>query len=123
GERALVIRSKCDLDGSAPGDVLQTSAATGEGLDALKRRVLELAGVADREGSEQPLITTARQQAAAGEARDGLAAAGQAWSERKSFEIVALELRAATQALARLRGTEVGERVLDELFARFCIGK
>jgi len=123
GERALVIRSKCDLDGSSPSDVVRTSAATGEGLDVLKRRVLELAGVADREGSEQPLITTARQQAAAAEARDAFAAAGDGWSERRSFEIVALELRTATQALARLRGTEVGERVLDELFARFCIGK
>jgi tRNA modification GTPase len=123
GERALVIRSKSDLDGTTRGEVVRTSATTREGLDALKQRVLELAGVADREGSEEPLITTARQQAAAAEARDALAAAGQAWGERKSFEIVALELRTATQALARLRGTEVGERVLDELFARFCIGK
>ena len=32
-------------------------------------------------------------------------------------------VRQATQALAALRGVEVGDRVLDELFARFCIGK
>jgi tRNA U34 5-carboxymethylaminomethyl modifying GTPase MnmE/TrmE len=37
--------------------------------------------------------------------------------------VVALELRQATTALAQLRGLEVGDRVLDELFARFCIGK
>jgi tRNA U34 5-carboxymethylaminomethyl modifying GTPase MnmE/TrmE len=38
-------------------------------------------------------------------------------------EVVALELRQAAAALAQLRGTEVGDRVLDEVFARFCIGK
>jgi len=38
-------------------------------------------------------------------------------------ELVAVELREAAHALAELRGVEVGERVLDELFARFCIGK
>jgi tRNA U34 5-carboxymethylaminomethyl modifying GTPase MnmE/TrmE len=36
---------------------------------------------------------------------------------------VAVELREAARALARLRGVEVGDRVLDEVFARFCIGK
>jgi tRNA U34 5-carboxymethylaminomethyl modifying GTPase MnmE/TrmE len=32
-------------------------------------------------------------------------------------------LREAVRALAQLRGVEVGDRVLDEVFARFCIGK
>jgi tRNA U34 5-carboxymethylaminomethyl modifying GTPase MnmE/TrmE len=32
-------------------------------------------------------------------------------------------MRQGVAALAQLRGIEVGERVLDELFARFCIGK
>ena len=69
-------------------------------------------------------MTTARQQALAAAARDasrGRAARRRA--ARRPPEVVAVELRQATQALAQLRGVEVGERVLDELFARFCIGK
>ncbi len=38
-------------------------------------------------------------------------------------EVIAVELRHAAASLARLRGVEVGDRVLDEVFARFCIGK
>jgi tRNA U34 5-carboxymethylaminomethyl modifying GTPase MnmE/TrmE len=34
-----------------------------------------------------------------------------------------MELRDAARHLAQLRGVEVGDRVLDEVFARFCIGK
>jgi tRNA modification GTPase len=120
--RALVVRSKADLGGETHG-ALATSATTGEGLAELKRRVLALAGVADREGSEEAFVTTARQQATAATARDAFAAALTGWRERKAPEIVALEVRHGLSALAQLRGVEVGDRVLDEVFARFCIGK
>ncbi len=121
GERALVVRSKADLGGEGPG--LATSSTTGVGLDLLKRRVLEIAGVADREGSEDALVTTARQGAMATAARDGFAAAAGAWRDARVPEVVALEVRQGVNALAQLRGQEVGDRVLDEVFARFCIGK
>ena len=148
-ERAVVVRNKADLGGVArgvseaipsvqprasrgdrPGDVLSptpgvlaTSATTGEGLEALRRRVLEVAGVADLEGSESEFVTTARQQGLAVAARDAFQAAAAAWAARRPTEVVAVELRQASNALAQLRGVEVGERVLDEVFARFCIGK
>lgn len=122
GVRALVVRSKADLGGELNGS-LPTSATTGAGLDELKRRVLALAGVADREGTEDAVVTTARQQATAAQARDAFAAAVEAWRARRVPEVVALEVRQGLGALAQLRGLEVGDRVLDEVFARFCIGK
>jgi tRNA modification GTPase len=121
-DRAVVVHSKADLSPS-PAPALETSSRTGVGLDDLRARVLEVAGVADREGAEQPFVTTARQQSLAAAARSAFAAGGEALAARQPPEIVAIELRAATQALAQLRGLEVGDRVLDEVFARFCIGK
>jgi len=122
GARSLVVRSKDDLGGGTHG-ALSTSAATGHGLDELRRRVLALAGVADREGSEDAFVTTARQHATAAAARDAFTAALTAWRGRQVPEVVALEVRQGLAALAQLRGVEVGDRVLDEVFARFCIGK
>jgi tRNA modification GTPase len=122
GARALVVRSKADLGGDMHA-ALATSATTGQGLDELKQRVLALAGVADREGNEDAFVTTARQQATAATARDAFAAALVAWRGRRPTEVVALEVRHGLSALAQLRGVEVGDRVLDEVFARFCIGK
>lgn len=122
GRRAVVVRSKADL-GGALGEALATSATTGEGLEALRRKVLEVAGVAELEGSEHAAVTTARQQSQAAAARDASQAALVLWRDRRPPELVAVELRQTAQALAQLRGVEVGERVLDELFARFCIGK
>ena len=121
-ERAVLVRSKADLGASAVAG-LATSATTGEGLDELRRRVLEVAGVADQEGSEQAFVTTARQRSLAASARGAFAAAIMARQQQRPPEVVAVELREAARVLAQLRGVEVGERVLDEVFARFCIGK
>lgn len=120
-ERAIVVKSKGDMSGSDRG--LITSATTGEGLAALQGAVLAVAGVADTEGGEQPFVTTARQQALAAAAREAFAAARAARIEKVPPEVIAVELRTAAQSLAQLRGVEVGDRMLDELFARFCIGK
>ncbi len=120
-DRALVVKSKGDLTTSDRG--LVTSATTGHGLSELKAAVLALAGVADSEGGEQPFVTTARQQSLAASARDAFSAARAARVEKAPPEVTAIELRTGAQALAQLRGVEIGDRVLDELFARFCIGK
>jgi tRNA modification GTPase len=108
---------------SGPAAVLATSAVTGAGLDELKRRVLTLAGVAECEGAEDAFVTTARQQEMAASARDSFTAALTAFRGGGVPEVVALEIRQGLAALAQLRGVEVGDRVLDEVFARFCIGK
>lgn len=121
-KRTLVVRSKADLGGEVR-QALATSASTGQGLEELRARVLAVAGVADQEGSEQAFLTTARQHSLASAAASALAAALADRVRQRPPEIVAIELRDAARALAALRGVEIGERMLDELFARFCIGK
>jgi tRNA modification GTPase len=120
--RGVIVRSKADLGGDMHG-ALATSATTGQGLDELRARVLAVAGVAEAEGSEHAVVTTARQQALAASARDAFHAAVEAFRAKRPPEVVAVEIRQGTHTLAQLRGVEVGERVLDEVFARFCIGK
>lgn len=123
--RGVVVRSKADKSGLLPdrNDVIATSATTGQGLGDLRTRVLAVAGVAESEGSEHAVVTTARQQALAAKARDAFAAAVEVWRAQRPPEVAAVEIRQGTHTLAQLRGVEVGERVLDEVFARFCIGK
>lgn len=129
--RLVRVRSKCDQAPALPSGedadadaVIATSALQGTGLSELRARVLAVAGVAEREGAEQAFVTTARQHDVLVRGRDALRAALAVWRGHAVIgEVVALELRAAVRALAELRGVEVGERVLDEVFARFCIGK
>lgn len=131
GARALVVRSKADL-GAVQGDILRggelrnvlaTSSTTQIGLEELVQRILSMVGIASRDGSQDAVITTTRQLRFAEAARDNLVAALAARRRHQAAEVVALEVREAAKALSVLRGQEIGERVLDEVFARFCIGK
>jgi len=103
--------------------VVEISALTGQGLDRLEQAVMDLVlGGAVR--TEGEIITQARHHellVRAGEAlhraRELLAPAA------PPFELVALELQEALQALGEITGEEVGDAVLDQIFSRFCIGK
>ncbi len=111
------IASKTDL-AAAPDGVLGVSVVTGEGLDALKSRLLEHASRLAGRG-EAALFARERQVAALREVSDGLQAATVALMP----ELRAEELRTALAALGRLAGRIDTEAVLDVVFGAFCIGK
>jgi tRNA modification GTPase len=52
-----------------------------------------------------------------------LVTAGKKLSENIPSELVASELRVALDAFGQVSGKIDNERVLDQLFASFCIGK
>lgn len=123
GKRALRVRSKADLTTTvAPRDeVLATSARTGQGLEELKRRVLGAIGIAEALGDGE-LLVTERQRALAETAQRAFERGEQAL-ERQPRELVAYDIREGYRALMNLRGSEAEDKLVDEIFARFCIGK
>ncbi len=120
--RTIVVASKCDLGGATPAGALPTSAVTGAGLAALRAAVLARVGVVDDVEAGSAVVLSERQRAAAAEAAQRFAAAAEL-PVAALPELRALELRAGATALAALVGEQVGDDVLDALFARFCIGK
>jgi tRNA modification GTPase len=98
------------------------SAKTGEGLDALRRRLLEIAGwQAAPEGvyiaRERHVQALARVDAHLMEAAAHLAAHAQ------SLDLLAEELRLAQNALNEITGEFGSDDLLGVIFSRFCIGK
>ncbi len=118
--------NKIDL-AAAPSGSSGVSALTGSGLDALRARILEKvlgrAGESLGDGDESVIVSTERQRALVAAAADAMARVAGAALEGRPPEILALELREAALRLGQITGEEVGEDVLDRLFARFCIGK
>jgi tRNA modification GTPase len=119
--RWVEVRTKCDDDASVAG-AIATSARTGRGLAALRAAVLARAGVVG-EGDDEVVVSSERQRRLLDAASRGFAAAVSGLELRQPLEMVALDVRDGTRALAEIVGAEVGEPMLDELFARFCIGK
>ncbi len=114
----LLVASKSDLGGEGPSGALRISALTGEGLDALRRR-LTMEARDLTESSGPPPLTQARHRAALRDAEAHLIAAEQA----DLAELRGEDLRLAMRALGRITGHVGVEDILDTVFSSFCIGK
>ncbi len=133
GRPAIVALNKCDLlaDRSEPAAggqsaltgliALSTSAVTGEGIAALRDKILSLAtgGAA----SEPGMLTNLRQHQAVATAISALADAAKANASSIPHEMILLDLYRALWALDSLTGQTTSDDILNLIFSTFCIGK
>ncbi|MEZ4265193.1 MAG: tRNA uridine-5-carboxymethylaminomethyl(34) synthesis GTPase MnmE [Myxococcota bacterium] len=117
----LVVASKCDLAAPA-GAALAVSATTGAGLDALARAVVERLGGGASDTGEL-VIARERHRAALARGAAALRDASALLRAGEPFELAAVDVQEAAQALGELLGQGTIEDVLDRLFSSFCIGK
>ena len=115
----IVVYNKIDLAPGfvAPPGAVAVSAKTGEGLDRLRKSILEAAGWSAT--GEGVFLARERHLRALERARAHLQAAG----EQRAWEFFAEELRLAQEALASITGEFSSDDLLGEIFTRFCIGK
>jgi tRNA modification GTPase len=100
---------------------LSTSALTGEGIAALRERILTLAtgGAA----AEPGMLTNLRQHQAVTTALAALADAAKANAGGIPHEMILLDLYRALWALDSLTGQTTSDDILNLIFSTFCIGK
>ncbi len=104
------------------GPVLALSARTGEGLQALRHKLLEIAGW--QAAQEGVFIARQRHVQALRVAREHLQGAqAHAALNDGALDLLAEELRLAHNALGTITGAFSADDLLGEIFTRFCIGK
>jgi tRNA modification GTPase len=127
---SLIVMSKSDLPAAWAVDVLgraadraiAVSALTGDGLAALRARIVST--LADREDvRDVPAISNIRHLALVDEALAAVTRAGAALGRGATEELVLADLAAARQALEELTGKRTPDDLLRHIFARFCVGK
>ncbi len=97
---------------------IRLSARTGEGVEALRAWLLEVAGWQPH--AEGVFMARERHLVALREAEMALTGAA---SASQPFELMAEELRLAQRALGRITGEVTPDDLLGQIFSRFCIGK
>jgi len=123
-ETALAATGQNTDERDAAGDnAIAISARTGAGLDALRARLLHLAGWQGGSGEGLFLARQRHVQALARAAAHLDAAAAHLQTSASMLDLMAEELRLAQNALGEITGEFGADDLLGAIFARFCIGK
>jgi tRNA U34 5-carboxymethylaminomethyl modifying GTPase MnmE/TrmE len=93
------------------------------GLEALHDRLVqEVLALTGEDGDEGGVVASLRQVQLIESLAQSLAAAEENLASAP-VEIVLVDLRLALEVVSSLLGLEVGDAILDTVFARFCVGK
>ena len=112
-EKVALLQPLCKL--------LALSAKNRTGMAALEQELLRLAAIPDNlDGS---IVSNLRHYEAFVGAQQALARALSGLNSRLSEELIAFEIREATQRLAEVTGEIADADILNHIFRNFCIGK
>jgi len=134
--RALLVANKTDLVAANPTvpprldspawlqlPRVATSALPEAGLDELRAALISHAESFHVEHGADLIAINARHADALSRSKDGLTQALSQLRAQAPIELVASELRGVLNAFGEIAGRVDNERMLDQLFASFCIGK
>lgn len=130
GPNAIAIINKSDLGlkineeyiSSLFPRVVITAAKAGDGLAALEDAVRDAVGLQGMDGTE-PLLANERQRRCAALCLDCLKEGLDALKAGMTLDAVEVSIDGAISAILELTGERATEAVVDEVFARFCVGK
>ena len=115
-DNSLLVFNKCDLNLPPPSfSGLSISAKTGEGIDLLLERMKNLA----TSSSGQKLISERTHK----KLESAMKTVSKEAEGSDFFEITAQNIRDANQELNEIYGELDNEKILDQIFNNFCIGK
>ena len=132
-KKTLIVLNKIDLpskldqgveDNELSGfPVVKISALTGQGLDQLKKAIVDCIVEGDIDMTSSHAAPNLRHRNALISAKNFFAAARQNIKKDAPMEIAALELKSGLDLLGEIIGETAGEEVLDSIFSQFCLGK
>jgi len=128
GRRALAVANKADLDPARTFkvdgfDIFKTSAITGEGIEELRKAILQHVTGDSRGEQETGFLTNIRHRRLVEESLNGLAAASYAVGHNIPHEMVMLDLYSALRPIDAITGETTTDDILNLIFSSFCIGK
>jgi len=102
---------------------VEISALTGEGMESLEEKILEVVTGGSFSPPEAVLVSRARHEDAMRRARDQLEEFKSSLHQGVSADLLSVDVRGAWEALGEITGSTVAEDLLDRIFTDFCIGK
>ncbi|MBV9762382.1 MAG: tRNA uridine-5-carboxymethylaminomethyl(34) synthesis GTPase MnmE [Acidobacteriaceae bacterium] len=123
--RPVLVGNKRDLQRRCEsiGGLVEVSATTGEGVEELRRRILERLAPEGLMAPESGSITNIRHEALLRESLEALVNARRAVEFEIPHEMLLLDLYAALRPIDAVTGATTADDILNRIFSTFCIGK
>lgn len=119
-----VILDAAEITALAPGKkIMHISVAENEGINVLEDYIASMVYQGEVFGNEGAIITNVRHQQALKRAYNNLVDSRESAVAQMPIDCIVVDLRAAWEALGEITGATLGEDIIDQIFATFCIGK
>ena len=128
-DNTLVVINKVDLAPErrlkilSPFPSVEISALNGAGITVLQENIVEMADRKQVHSGNELIAINARHADSLARALSSLKDAADRISRDEPSELVASDLRQTLESFGQIAGKVDNERMLDQLFASFCIGK
>lgn len=134
GKKVIILLNKSDLEQKTAADEIRTrtdqkypvisiSVKENEGIGLLEDQIKELFYRGEISFNDEIYITNARQKSSLVNAADSLLKVLESIDIGMPEEFYSIDLMSAYESLGEITGEAVGEDVVNEIFARFCMGK
>jgi tRNA modification GTPase len=127
GKNRIVIVNKVDLDSkidaSKLNDVVMISATKEGDIKILEEKIRQLTKINEFNPLDATLLGNARHVSKMKEARKSLMDSLASIENKMPVDVINVDLTAAWNRLGEIIGEDKGDALLNELFAKFCLGK
>ena len=136
-KKVIVLLNKSDLDAVVTEDtikdlwlneensisIIKTSTKENLGMDVLEKTVKEMFFKGDISFNDEIFITSLRHKEALSDAYKSLSMVKRSLEDDMPEDFYSIDLMSAYTSLGFIIGEEVGEDLVNEIFAKFCMGK
>lgn len=129
GKKRVLVRNKTDLPiklqipGNTQEVAVDISCKKGHGIESLKDAIKDLIWAGEIQGDMLQVMINSRHQEALLRTQSATRRTIDAMHCGASLDLIALDLRIATNAVGEIVGKTASEDLLDSIFSQFCIGK
>ncbi len=124
-KQRIIIYNKSDLklDFDKLEDSITLSAKTGEGIDKLEKKLIEITRINEFNVNDSNYLTNSRHVAKMREALTALKSALDGCYKQIDIDMIELDVKQAWYSLGEIIGDTNSDTLITELFSRFCLGK
>ncbi len=118
------VLTKKDIEEMIPEvSVIETSMATGEGISLIEDKIVSMVYGGSVSQQNSVMVTNVRHRDILQKAEKSLTDAVSMTRMKEALEFIEIDISSAYEALGEIIGETVKDDIINEVFARFCLGK